>query len=63
MALVTQRLCEFIFCILGIIICFLDVLNNDFGEVDEAIFQGVERTYELIFFILSIEKSDLDEVA
>jgi hypothetical protein len=26
-------------------------------------FEGVERTYELIFCILFIEKSDLDEVA
>jgi hypothetical protein len=41
----------------------LDVLKNDFGEVDEAIFQGIERPNELIFSILGIEKSDLDEVA
>jgi hypothetical protein len=41
----------------------LDFLANDFGEFDEAMFQGVERPYELIFCILSIEKSDLDEVA
>jgi hypothetical protein len=40
----------------------LDVLKNDFGEVDEAMFQGVERSYELVFCILSIEKSDLSEV-
>jgi hypothetical protein len=37
-------------------------LKNDFGEVDEAMFQGVERPYELIFCILSIEKSYLGEV-
>jgi hypothetical protein len=39
------------------------LLKNDLGEVDEAMFEGVERRYELIFCILSIEKSDLDEVA
>jgi hypothetical protein len=33
------------------------------GEVDEAMFQGVERPCELIFCILRIEKSYLDEVA
>jgi hypothetical protein len=32
-------------------------------EIDEAMFQGVERSCELIFCILGIEKSDLDEVA
>jgi hypothetical protein len=42
---------------------FLDLLKNDFGEVDEAMFQGVERQYILIFCILSIEKSDFGEVA
>jgi hypothetical protein len=29
--------------------CLLDVLKNDFGEVDEAMFQGVELPSELIF--------------
>jgi hypothetical protein len=38
-------------------------LKNDFGEIDEAMFQGVEGPYEIIFCILSIEESDLDEVA
>jgi hypothetical protein len=37
--------------------------RNDFGEVDEAIFEVVERPYEFIYCILFIEKSDLDEVA
>jgi hypothetical protein len=46
-----------------VIICLLDVLKNDFGEVDEAKFQGVERPYDLIFCILGIEKSDLGGVA
>jgi hypothetical protein len=31
--------------------------------VDEAMFEGIERRCELIFCILVIEKSDLDEVA
>jgi hypothetical protein len=45
------------------IICLLYVLINDFAEVDEAMFQGVERPYKLIFCILSFEKSDLDKPA
>jgi hypothetical protein len=40
-----------------------DGLKNDFVEVDEAMFQSVERLYELILCKMSIEKSDLDEVA
>jgi hypothetical protein len=36
--------------------------KNYFGEFDEVFFQGVERPCELIFCILRIEKSDLDEV-
>jgi hypothetical protein len=43
------------------IICILDVLKNNFDGVDEEIFQSVERICLLIFFILVIEKSDLDE--
>jgi hypothetical protein len=43
-------------------LCLLDVLKNDFGESDEAMFHGNERTYELIFCFLSIEKSDLKQV-
>jgi hypothetical protein len=39
--------------------CLLDVLKNDFGEVDEVRFEGV-RPYELIFCTQSIENSDLD---
>jgi hypothetical protein len=38
-------------------------LKNDFREVDEAMFQGVERPCKLIFCILVINKSDLDEFA
>jgi hypothetical protein len=37
-------------------------LKKVFGEVDEAIL-GVEWTLNLIYCILSIEKSDFDEVA
>jgi hypothetical protein len=43
--------------LLEIIIFLLDVLKNDFGWVNEAMFKGVERPYEIIFWILSIEKS------
>jgi hypothetical protein len=45
------------------IICLLDVLKNDLGEVDESLFQGVEKPNELILCFLGIEKSDFDEVA
>jgi hypothetical protein len=45
-----------------LIICLLNVLTSDFVEVDEAIFHGVEKPCELIFYILGIQKSDLDEV-
>jgi hypothetical protein len=31
------------------IIFLLDVLKNDFGEVNEVMFEGVERPYEIIF--------------
>jgi hypothetical protein len=30
-------------------------LKNDFGKVDEKVFQGVEKPYELIFCNQSIE--------
>jgi hypothetical protein len=43
--------------------CLLDVLKNDFGEFNEAMFHGFKRPCEIIFRILGIEKSDLDEVA
>jgi hypothetical protein len=41
----------------------MNVLKNDFVEVDEAMFQGVKRPCELIFCILGFKKSDLDDVA
>jgi hypothetical protein len=43
--------------------CLLDVLKNDFVEVDEAIFNSVDRQWVLILCILGIKKSALDEVA
>jgi hypothetical protein len=42
---------------------FLDVLKNDFVEVDEAMFHSVERQSENIFCFVGIKKSSLDEVA
>jgi hypothetical protein len=42
--------------------CILDVIKNDFGKVDEAMFQGVEMLCELIFYLLFIEKSNFGEV-
>jgi hypothetical protein len=41
----------------------MDVLENDFGEVDEAMSHEFERTFKRIFYILSIEKSNVDKVA
>jgi hypothetical protein len=46
-----------------VIICLLVVLKCVFGEVDEASFLGVERACKVIFFLMGIQKSDLDEVA
>jgi hypothetical protein len=46
-----------------LVICLLDVLKKDFDEVDEAMFHGVERPCEIIFYIPGIDKSDLDEFA
>jgi hypothetical protein len=48
---------------LELIIFLLDVIKNDFGEVNEAMFQGVERPCKIIFCFLGIKKSDLDEVS
>jgi hypothetical protein len=36
----------------------MNVLKCEFGEVDETVFQGVERHREHILYILGIEKSD-----
>jgi hypothetical protein len=36
-----------------------DVLINDIGEVDEAIFQAVQNTFEFIFCTLGFEKNRL----
>jgi hypothetical protein len=43
-------------------IFLLDVLKNDFVEVDEVMFQGIESPCELFFCILVIEKN-MNEVA
>jgi hypothetical protein len=39
------------------------VLKNDFGEVDEAMIQGIEKPGEIIISILGIEKGYFYEVA
>jgi hypothetical protein len=41
----------------------LNVLKNDIGDVDEAMFHGVKRPGERIFCIQDLKQSDLDEVA
>jgi hypothetical protein len=45
-----------------LIISILDVLKIDFGEIEEAMLQGVERPCEPIFCILRIEKSTRTKV-
>jgi hypothetical protein len=47
---------------LELIICLLDVLKNDFREVQETIFQGDKSPCELILCFLDIKISDFDEV-
>jgi hypothetical protein len=41
--------------VVKLILCLLNVLKNDFGEVDEAMFEGIEGPFEPIFCILGIE--------
>jgi hypothetical protein len=53
---------EVIFQVDELIITLQYLLKCDFGEIDEAMFQGVERQCELIFCILGIQKSVWDEV-
>jgi hypothetical protein len=38
-------------------------IKNDFAKFYEALYQGVERPYELIFCFLRIKKIVLDEDA
>jgi hypothetical protein len=38
-------------------------LKFDLGDVDEAMFHVIEKPFESIFYILGIQKSNLDEVA
>jgi hypothetical protein len=45
------------------IICLLNVLKCDFGDVDEAMFHDVERSFERIFYNLGLQKSDFGEEA
>jgi hypothetical protein len=45
----------------GLKLCLQHVLKD--GKDDEAMFQGVDGTCELIFCIPGIERSDLYEVA
>jgi hypothetical protein len=47
---------------MDLIISFVDVIKYDFGKVDEAMFEGVERPCEFIFRIPNIKKSALHEV-
>jgi hypothetical protein len=44
-------------------IYLLEVLKNEFVHFDEAIFQGVDLPFKLIWCFMCIEKSDFDEVA
>jgi hypothetical protein len=44
------------------IIGVLNVLKFDFVEVDESMFYDVVRPFQRIFYILVIQKGDLDEV-
>jgi hypothetical protein len=39
----------------------LKFLKCDFGDEDETMFHEVERPFERIFYILDIQKFDLDE--
>jgi hypothetical protein len=39
------------------IICPLDVLKLDFGDVDEAMIQSVEWPCKIIFYLLVIQKA------
>jgi hypothetical protein len=44
------------------IICHQDVLKKESGELDEAMFHGVESPYELILWNLRIERSRLSDI-
>jgi hypothetical protein len=39
-----------------LIICLLNILKCDFGDVDEAMLHGVERQFERYFYILAFQK-------
>jgi hypothetical protein len=44
-------------------ICHLNVLKYDFGDIHSTMLHEVERPFESIFFILGIQKSNLNDVA
>jgi hypothetical protein len=48
---------------LGLSTQYFGRLKNEFGEVDEVMSQGAEKLCELIFCILGIERSDLEQHA
>jgi hypothetical protein len=45
-----------------LIICPLDILKNDFCEIDEAMFQGVELPLRTHVLYAGFRKKRLDEV-
>jgi hypothetical protein len=46
-----------------LIICLLNILKCDFGDVDEAMLRVVERQFESIFYILGMQKRNLYDAA
>jgi hypothetical protein len=44
-------------------ICILEVLKNDFGEVHEVTFQGVERPYDSFSASWDSKKNELEQIA
>jgi hypothetical protein len=50
-------------CVWELILYLLDVLENDFAEVDKAMFLGVDLPCQIILCFQGFEKIDLDEDA
>jgi hypothetical protein len=46
-----------------LLVCVLDVLENNFNELNEALFQLVERSCEIYFCYLGIQKGYYYQVA
>jgi hypothetical protein len=42
--------------------CLLVLQKCNLGYVEKAIYQGVDRPFELIFFLLAVPKYDLGEL-